>query len=427
MNESERESSERGTNETRTNESISKITVDVTPEEFFQSMVQFDRSLYEPVSISDRFSKLIATNYNNKNELIFLCDPAGLILNINYNVQEKLLFSPIALKGQFIGCIMSDFVAMLHSEHIFPAFKRANSIKRSAYSAKINALTDKRPLIIYDAQKKPYFVEISVNTVYTTEILPANLISPEDLEYYFVLHVDIAKSQNDPTHLYVSGINHLRQNISHFKETNSDVVVICIDFIKSTELLESKGPFNLAMLNQRFYETAESLIMETFYPYVNFHEIIGDCFVFVVNAEWGCKIENYCASIAINFVNQLRMKSKDFVGIRIGLSFGKLVIGFIGNALRFFGDTIHRASRLEHLSGIDYCLLDTNFVSKLNSELNLVTPACKQMICTQLEQIETTLKGFTDSVACFKFHYLNTPGDIFSSVTTCKDNNNYVI
>ncbi len=409
------------------NKTESELTVDLTTEDITQNLAceQFDRSLYESISKKDRFSTYIIPNSSNKDELIFICDHNGCVLNVNRNVQDILLFSLSSLKGQFIGCIMSDFVSMLHAVHIFPAFKRANAMKRSAYSAKINALTNKRPLLIYDAQKKPYFVEISVNTVYIKEILSPENISPEDLEYYFVLHIDIAKSQSDPSHLYVSGINHLRQNISHFKETTSDVVVICIDFIRSTELLELKGPFNLAMLNQRFYECAESLIMNNFYPYVNFHEIIGDCFVFVVNAEWGCKIENYCASISINFVNQLRNITKIFVNIRCGISFGKLVIGFIGTALRFFGDTMHLASRLENKSEVEYCLCDDNFITKLKSELNLVSPGSKQMIYNQLEQISAVLKGYSNPVPCSKYFYINTIDDIFG-LTADKDCN-YVI
>ena len=80
------------------------------------------------------------------------------------------------------------------------------------------------------------------------------------------------------------------------------MVLICIDFIQSTELLELKGPFNMAMLNDRFYECARKLIIQSFYPFVNFHEIIGDCFVFVVNADMGC-IDDYCASIGISLTH----------------------------------------------------------------------------------------------------------------------------
>ncbi len=83
------------------------------------------------------------------------------------------------------------------------------------------------------------------------------------------------------------------------------MVVICIDFMQSTELLELKGPFNMAMLNDRFYECARKLITQSFYPFVNFHEIIGDCFVFVVNADMGCKIDDYCASIGISLTHSL--------------------------------------------------------------------------------------------------------------------------
>ncbi len=205
---------------------------------------QFDNGLYEPASKKDRFrthslaysfifsltypftylytGTPIASISDNTSELIFMCDVSGNILNVNSNVRNVLLFSPAEIKGQFIGCIMSDFVSMLHSSHIFPAFKRADMMKRSAYSAKINALSNKRPLLIYDAQKKAYFAEISVSTVYTKEIRCSQQLSPDDEEYYFVIRAQVAKNQDDPRHLYTSGINHLRNHLSHFTETSGN-------------------------------------------------------------------------------------------------------------------------------------------------------------------------------------------------------------
>ena len=153
-----------------------------------------------------------------------MCDASGNILNVNSNVRNFLLFLPFEIKGHFIGCIMSDFVSMLYSSHIFPAFKRADMMKRSAYSAKINTISNKRPLLIYDAQKKAYFAEISVSTVYTKEILSPQQLGPDDEEYYFVIRAQVVKSQDDPRHLYASGINHLQQENSKFAETLGNIL-----------------------------------------------------------------------------------------------------------------------------------------------------------------------------------------------------------
>ncbi len=114
-------------------------------------------------------------------------------------------------------------------------------------------------------------------------------------------------------------------------------------------------------------------------------------------------------------MNQLKNKSKEFVRIRCGVSFGKLVIGFIGNSLRFFGETIHMANRLENRSDDEYCLCDSAFGTKLIDELDVVAPACKQVITNQLEEYSTVLKGFTDRTSCYKYRYLNTLEDIFST------------
>lgn len=213
---------------------------------------------------------------------------------------------------------------MLHTTHIFAAYKRASGVARDGFDSRINQITDERPLLVFDSQRRPYFAETKISTVYLEDIRDKSEFTDKDPKYYFVLSIKLLPVQKDPNYLYLAGINNLRNDLSNFKETLNNVVVICIDFIKSTELLEEKGAFNLAMMNKQFYERAENLILKQFYPYVNFHEIIGDCFVFVLNADWGCKINGYCASMALNFVNQLQNATKGFIGIRTGIAFGKL-------------------------------------------------------------------------------------------------------
>ena len=286
---------------------------------------KFYRSLYEPVSSECRYSQFIeAPSFIKPDELIFLCDDNGIIQNINYNVKTKLSYSSHNMKGQFIGCIMSDFLSMLHSTHVFPAYKRASGMMRDTFDSRINQITDERPLVVFDSRRRPYFAETKIHTIYLDDISNKSHFTDKDPQYYFILTIRLSTVQKDPNYLYLAGINSLRSELVQFKETSNNVVVICIDFIQSTELLGEKGPFNLAILNKRFYECAESLILNQFYPYVNFHEIIGDCFVFVLNADWGCKINGYCASMALNFVNQLQNITKSFIGIRAGIAFGKL-------------------------------------------------------------------------------------------------------
>ena len=289
---------------------------------------EFAASLYEPVSKQDRYKSMIPSL--DENELIFLCCESGFILNIDHNVEKYLQLQSPQIKGQFIGFIMSEFLCMLHMTYIFPNFKTASKTHRAACSSFIKAMTAKRPLIVYTSMGNPVYVEISVNTQYTADSIPLqSMLTEQDLEYYFVVHLTISDNQLDAFHLYDTSIKHLRQDLTDFRETRA-MVVICIDFMNSTETLLSKGPFHMASINKQFYDSATSIIAKYFYPYINFHEIIGDCFVFVVNADWGCTIDNFCASLAINFVGKLQYSTNNIVSIRAGVAYGPLVIGFIG-------------------------------------------------------------------------------------------------
>ena len=63
---------------------------------------------------------------NKSNELLFLLESSGHVENVNDNVQDKLLYSKVAIKEQFVGCVMTDFMSMILSTHLIPAFKQAN-------------------------------------------------------------------------------------------------------------------------------------------------------------------------------------------------------------------------------------------------------------------------------------------------------------
>ena len=99
-------------------------------------------------------------------------------------------------------------------------------------------------------------------------------------------------------------------------------------------------------INKRFFDYIVSIITDFFYPYINMHEVIGDCFVLIVNAEWTYTCLQFCASLAIDFINRLLYRTESYVSVRSGVSYGKIIYGFIGTSFRFFGNPMHVAVRL---------------------------------------------------------------------------------
>ena len=107
----------------------------------------------------------------------------------------------------------------------------------------------------------------------------------------------------------------------------------------------------MAYLNKRFFDDIVSIITDYFYPYINIHEVIGDCFVLILNAEWSYTCPQFCASLAMDFLNRLYHRTESYVSVRTGVSYGKVIHGFIGTSLRFFGNPMHVAARLEGQGG----------------------------------------------------------------------------
>lgn len=130
------------------------------------------------------------------------------------------------------------------------------------------------------------------------------------------------------------------------------------------------------------------MIKSNYYPYVYIHEIVGDSFVLLLNADWAYKIPDYCTTICMNFLIELNERTEHLIQFRVGCAYGKILYGYIGDQLRLFGDTINLASRLEHISKIDHVYCDENFFEKLKSEL---ASNNKELTC---EKNIVELKGF---------------------------------
>lgn len=328
--------------------------------------------------------------------LIFHCDDKGIILDVNANVTKFLLFKRSSLLGEFVGQIMTPFMYMMHREIFLNHYKTASKVARNSMDARLSSKTKSRPLIIYNVNGHPVFVNLSLiskpRVDYTQR--PGALPLPSDSEYYFRLCAWLKRSQDESRYVYSDSIEDLAKSHQGFSLSKNNIVIICIDFVNSTELLQEKGPINMAFINKRFYDDIVQIITHHFYPYLCVHEIVGDSFVLVLNADWTYNLQRYCTVLAINFINRLYRCTEDYVSMRVGISYGKVIYGFIGPTLRFFGNPMHVASRLEGYGGRGKALVNVEFYDKLCSEVATMNEELLHRLVQSCKLEKVILKGY---------------------------------
>jgi len=336
---------------------------------------------------------------SGSNELFIIANSHGIIQDISDSLLSLLKYERDVLNSQFIGILMSPFMSYLHTNVYFPKYNKLNRIQKNIVHVLISALSEsRRPLIIYDINKNPIYVHITAKLV-AINVFKATFECISDIYNDNLLSKPIGIVKSDA-----------------FAETNMDVVLISIDFKNSTETLMNYGTRDYIALNRKFYNDVVYLIKQYYYPYIYIHEVIGDCFVFVLNSDWTYNLTNYCASLAYSFLVQLYKVTSKYVNTRIGVVCDKLLYGYIGNNFRLFGPGMHKVNRLENICELGHIACDENFVNKLRTE-NLFKD-------NSVTAKKGELKGLGDSVyydieLCDK----NLLEDIFQDLSDFKTTN----
>jgi hypothetical protein len=342
--------------------------------------------------------------FNKKNKVfidklekyVIKCDHDGVIIDINEETLILLLYEKQNIINKFIGILMSPFMNYLHKNVLLPKYKEINNIQKNIAHIFLSALSVKRPLIIYNILKEPIYISLSV--IFT--------------KYGFNICFSVNNEINNEN-IYTKNIISTNKS-ENFKLTKNKLVIIAIDFINSTETLVNDGVLNYIDINKRFHRDIINKIKKYYYPYIYIHEIIGDMFIIILNADWTFNITKYTTSLALSFIIQLIKKTNDYVNIRCGIVYDNLYYGYIDHNLRLFGEAINKASRLESTCKGEYEInCDNNFLQKLLEE-NIYN---KNNLTIQYNT--TNLKGFGmtsyNSIEIKKNIY-NNDDDIFTTI-----------
>ena len=309
---------------------------------------------------------------NNINILIITTNLNNIIININDNIYDHLLYLKNDLIGSNINILFTNIFNI-----IFNNIKIENENNKIILLNKFNNSLYYNVDLIY--KKNNYIKYILTKN---------NLINNINL-YNYIKYNDV------------------------FINSSNKLIIICIDMINSTNILLNNGIKNTININIRFYNDIKFLINNSYLNYIFIHEIIGDMIILILNHENTFNIKKYCASICLYFIYELINISKKYINIRIGISYDNLYYGYINNNLRLFGKGINLAARLENKCIINNIFICQNFYNKLIEE-NLFNEL-------QINIINLELKGFNNN-----FYYtidLIKNNNIFNKILSKKYNN----
>lgn len=308
------------------------------------------------------------------------CNDDGYIIDIDDATLSLLMYEKQNLLTKFIGILMSPFMNYLHKNVLLPKYKNLNNIKKNIAHIFLSGKSAKRPLIIYNILKEPIYILLSVNFM------------KFGFNISFVVCDDIANK-----YIYSKKICSTNNSFG-FKQTNNKLVIISIDFINSTEQLISNGVLNYININKRFHNDIITKIKRYYYPYIYLHEIIGDAFILLLNADWTFNIPRYTTSLALLFIYELIQITNEYIKIRCGVVYDNVHYGHIDNNLRLFGKAINTAARLESACESEY---------EINCDNNFVNTLFEEKIFKMTNLLITPKEGILKGLGMVKYNTIN--------------------
>lgn len=280
-----------------------------------------------------------------------ICDANGMIITATDDVFELLLYDRNILLNQFIGTIMSPFMEYIHRTILFPRYQSATPLQKNIMHVFLLGKTSKRPLIIYNVNRHPISVEISVKPISGGN---------------FSLKLNVVNDNN--ISMYLQNSTNLSTIPSTFKQSKDKIITITLDFKNQSKYLTDYGPLKVIELHTKFRDDLIEILKRNYYPYIYIYEMTNDSCVLILNASWTFNITRYSASLAVCFLNELYHTTRPYVSVRAGVTYDSLYYGTLDGHLRFFGVPFDLSSKYRNQCDENEICVDDNFTRKLVNE-----------------------------------------------------------
>ena len=288
--------------------------------------------------------------------LYIFTDNNGMITDVSDETLTLLKYEYKILIGKFIGILMSPFMNFLHKNVYFAKYNTLSPLQKNIVHTFLSGIATKRPLIIYDINGQVIYVQIHIKLVNHNR---------------FMCKLDLVNDiSNNNIYICPNTIHNCIEPTSTgvFKETINNVIIISINFKDATDILLTYGDRNYIDLHNKFYNDIILLIKQFYYPYIYIYEIFGDCFTFILNADWTYNLKQHCASLAFVFINHIYEFTYPYIQFRVGVICDKLLYGHIGHHFRLFGKGINKVSKLSNICQPDQLCCNHKFFRKLVEE-----------------------------------------------------------
>ncbi|CAE8588574.1 unnamed protein product [Polarella glacialis] len=163
----------------------------------------------------------------------------------------------------------------------------------------------------------------------------------------------------------------------HVKEYDN-AVCIMLDIAGSTEFACAHSSRDMARLLHNVYTTVNDVVARNAFPYAYIHEVVDDSVLILVNAGFMVSYPSSTALISFDVAleSQRQVDQKlselgaDGCWARVGIGMGPISAGVVdGRNFRIFGETKHKAQRLESVCPRSKVVCCTDFLKLLCEQM----------------------------------------------------------
>ncbi|CAE8723455.1 unnamed protein product [Polarella glacialis] len=291
------------------------------------------------------------------------CDSEHVIQEASMLACALLRYDRQDLVGRPILDLMPPAVALVHRK-MLRDLRRCSPDDFSRAARQIKSSMSKcREFVLLDSHHDPVVCDVSVDL-------------RSDLSSTVVLKEVTGKVLHTVPRGFEKFINASKPGF-HAKEYDN-AVCIMLDIASSTEFACAHSSMDMARLLHNVYTTVSDVVARNAFPYAYIHEVVGDSVLMLVDAGFMVSYPSSTALISLDVAleSQRQVDQKlsdlgaDACWARVGIGMGRISAGVVdGRNFRIFGETVHKAQRLESVCPRSKVACCTDFLKLLCEQM----------------------------------------------------------
>ncbi|CAE8633947.1 unnamed protein product [Polarella glacialis] len=286
------------------------------------------------------------------------CDSEHVIQEASMLACALLRYDRQDLVGRPILDLMPPAVALVHRK-MFRDLRQCSpdDFSRAARQIKSN-MSKCREFVLLDSHHDPVVCDVSVDL--RSDLSSTVLLKEVKGNYLHTVPRGFEKFINS-------------KPCFHVKEYDN-AVCIMLDIAGSTEFACAHSSMDMARLLHNVYITVSDVVARNAFPYAHIHEVVGDSVLMLVGAGFMVSYPKKTAlisfDVALESQRQVDQKLSELGAegcwARVGIGMGPISAGVVdGRNFRIFGETVHKAQRLQSVCPRSKVVCCTDFLKLL--------------------------------------------------------------